>query len=206
MFLFVLIIKTKLDVINLNNRVERLERKENNDIILFLGDSITERFKLEKYLPNYYTINSGVGGNTTTDIINDMQNRIHKYDYNKVFLLVGINDLLFTTESNEEIKQNIELIIDNLNKKESKIYLESVYPINTNITKDIPKESNERISQFNSTLKDICNNDKCIYINMHDDLIDKTGNLKKIYTNDGIHLNKIGYIKITKKLLKYIKE
>ena len=70
-------------------------KKEEKSTTLFLGDSITQRYKLDKYFFNYKTINSGVGGNTTNDILNDIDERVNKYNFDKVFLLVGINDLLW---------------------------------------------------------------------------------------------------------------
>ena len=183
-------------------------KKEQKSTTLFLGDSITQRYKLDKYFFNYKTINSGVGGNTTNDILNDIDERVNKYNFDKVFLLVGINDLLFTTQTDEEIKNNIDKIIDSVYNKNPKsiVYLESVYPINTDINTDIPAISNNRIKKLNKLLKKECNNNKCIYINMYDDLVDKNGKLKKIYTNDGIHLNKLGYTIVTKNLLSYIKD
>ena len=41
---------------------------------------------------------------------------------------------------------------------------------------------------------------------MYDKLTDKNGNLIRIYTVDGLHLNRLGYIKVTKELRKYVKE
>lgn len=204
MFLLVLILRININIMTLNNKIERLEKKDNNEIALFLGDSITQRYKLETYLPNYYTINSGVGGNTTNDILIDMDNRVNKYTFNKVFLLIGINDLLFTNNSDEEIINNINQIIDNIHNKNAKIYLESVYPINTSVAKNIPESSNDRINIFNNKLKVICDK-KCTYVNIYKRLSDKKGSLKRMYTNDGIHINKIGYIIVTNEILKYIK-
>ena len=193
-------------IICLFNCIKYFKNDKRDETSLFLGDSITERYKLDKYLFNYRTINSGVGGNTTNDILNDMKKRVNSHHFDKVFLLIGINDLLFTEESNDEIKNNVEKIINNIDNKNAKIYLESVYPINTSITKDIPKDANNKINEFNKILKDVCNNNKCTYINMHDSLTDRNGNLKKIYTNDGIHINKLGYVIVTNKLIKYLNE
>ena len=185
--------------------VKNYKKTKSSGAILFLGDSITERYKLDKYLFNYNTINSGIGGNTTNDILNDIDKRVNNYSFDKVFILIGINDLLFTEETNEEIVTNIEKIIDSIDNKRAVIYLESIYPVNTDKVTDIPKDSNTKINEMNKLLENICNKGKCNYINMHDKLTDKQGNLKKLYTNDGIHISKIGYIKVTKELLNYMK-
>lgn len=89
--------------VRINNKNERLERKNNKELILFLGDSLTARYDLNKYYAKYYTVNSGIGGNITTNILDDMDKRVYKYKPKKVFLLIGINDLLFTENSNENI-------------------------------------------------------------------------------------------------------
>ena len=65
--------------------------------------------------------------------------------------------------------------------------------------------TNENIKDLNNKIEKICNN-KCTYINMYDNLTDKNGNMKRIYTVDGLHLNKIGYKVITNKLIKYLDE
>ena len=186
-------------------KIKKEDRRRNNELILFLGDSITERYNLNLYLHNFYTVNSGIGGNNTDDILNDMNSRVYIYKPKKVFLLIGINDLLFTTKTDNEIIDNIDKIIKNINDKtNSQIYLESIYPVNINVKKDIPKDSNQKINNFNKKLSKICNKN-CEYINMHKNLTDKDGNLKKIYTNDGIHINKLGYIIITNNLYRYLK-
>lgn len=50
----------------------------------------------------------------------------------------------------------------------------------------------------------MCKIKKCTYINVYDKLVDKNGNLKRIYMADGLHLNRIGYFKVTRIIKKYI--
>lgn len=111
--------------------------------------------------------------------------------------------------TNDGIKDNINLIVTNIHEKypKCKIYLESIYPINSNVNKEIVESrNNDSIKDLNSKIKNICNDNKCTYINMYDKLINKDGNLIRIYTKDGLHLNKLGYIRVTKELFKYVKE
>ena len=52
--------------------------KKNREVVdknyVFLGDSITSRYDLDKYFPDYKykVVNSGIGGNKTSDILDDM--------------------------------------------------------------------------------------------------------------------------------------
>src|SRR5699024_7180642 len=60
-----------------NNYKEEIESlKDNYTSYLFLGDSITEYYDLNKYFLDMPVVNSGVAGDTTEDILNDMKNRV----------------------------------------------------------------------------------------------------------------------------------
>ena len=198
------------EMIKLSSRVERLERYTyNKESIVFLGDSITSRCDLNKYFPNYNVYNSGIAGNMTKDILDNMENRVFVYNPTKVFILIGTNDLVYSGLDNDEIKNNIEEIINKIYEKNSntKIYLESIYPVNNSLNKEIVEtRTNDNIKDLNNKIEKICNNNKCTYINMYDNLTDKNGNMKRIYTVDGLHLNKIGYKVVASKLTKYLNE
>lgn len=205
----ILLCVNEQEIIKLNSRLERLERYTyNKESIVFLGDSITSRYDLNKYFPNYNVYNSGIAGNMTKDILENMENRVFAYNPTKVFVLIGTNDLVYSELDNDGIKNNIEEIINKIYEKNSniKIYLESIYPVNNSINKEIVEtRTNDNIKDLNNKIEKICNN-KCTYINMYDNLTDKNGNMKRIYTVDGLHLNKIGYKVITNKLIKYLDE
>lgn len=206
----ILLCVNEQEIIKLNSRLERLERYTyNKESIVFLGDSITSRCDLDKYFPNYNVYNSGIAGNMTKDILENMENRVFAYNPTKVFILIGTNDLVYSGLDNDGIKNNIEEIINKIYEKNSniKIYIESIYPVNNSINKEIVEtRTNENIKDLNNKIEKICNNNKCTYINMYDNLTDKNGNMKRIYTVDGLHLNKIGYKVITNKLIKYLDE
>lgn len=174
---------------------------------LFLGDSITHRYDLESYFSNFPTVNSGVEGNTTSDILDNMQERVYQYNPTKIFLLIGINQLEF--ESKEDIFQGITDIIDQIKNKRgmATIYVESIYPVNSNF-KGSPAyyKSNDKIKEINQLLKDYSNRSNVFYIDVFSSLVDDEGNLMEKYTIDGLHLSKEGYEVVTKVLEKYMKE
>ncbi len=190
------------------------KNKVNNkqDIIVFLGDSLTYNYKTDEFFEEYKTFNSGISGNKTTDILNDLENRVYKYNPTKVFLLIGINDLKNGTNKDEVIN-NIEIIIKQIkeNKKDTTIYVESIYPISNeedmkNIKKIVPKTDNNEIKETNKKLNELCKRYNITYINVYDKLLNDKGSLKKDYTTDGLHLNDLGYFKVTKLLEKYVSE
>lgn len=198
------------EMIKLSSRVERLERYiYNKESIVFLGDSITSRYDLNKYFSNYNVYNSGIAGNMTKDILDNIENRVFVYNPTKVFILIGTNDLVYSGLDNNGIKNNIEEMVNKIYKKNNniKIYVQSIYPVNSSLNKEIVEtRTNDNIRKLNNKIEKICDNNKCTYINIYDDLTDKKGNMKRIYTVDGLHLNKIGYKVVTNKLIKYLDE
>lgn len=180
------------------------------DNFLFLGDSITELYPLEEFYDNIPVVNSGIFGNKTSDILNNMKSRVYQYNPTKIFILIGTNDL----NSNEEdivdtTFNNIKKIIKEINKNRSttEIYVESIYPVNRDIENSVAtNRTNEKIKNLNQKLKKYCQDDNCKYINLYDDLEDEDGNLNAKYTEDGLHLNSLGYVVITRELLPYLNE
>lgn len=187
-------------------------KKVINPNYVFLGDSITYLYDLDKYFEGFPVVDSGINGNRTEDILNNLENRVYRYNPSKVILLIGINDFLYEDHDNE-ITKNIEKIsleIKN-NLPNCKIYIESIYPINDTwrikYSHSVPKqeELKEKILDANKKIKDICKKNKYIYINIHDDLIDENGYFDSKYTYDGLHPNEEGYNTITKKIKKALK-
>lgn len=177
---------------------------------LFLGDSITDYYDLDKYYEGYKVVNSGISGNQTSDILDDLQKRAYVYNPSTIFLLIGTNDYIHNKKEAETVN-NIKEIIEKLNKNlpNAKIYLESIYPVNNTDDKKIYKQmvsvrNNASIKKINSELKKYCNDKNCTYLDMYSLLEDKDGNLKLEYTKEGLHMSDEGYEVITKELKKYM--
>lgn len=192
---------------------EEVVEKVVDNNYLFLGDSITEQYDLKEYYEDYPVVNSGVSGDFTSSIVEDMKKRVYDYNPSKVFLLIGINDLRKGKDVSEIVsntKKIIELIKEN--RPYSEIYLESIYPINktdddkiSDSVKDIEFD-NEKIIEVNDLLKDLAKDEKITYVDLYNKLIDDDGNLNISYTKDGLHISSEGYEFITKELMKYIKD
>ena len=173
---------------------------------LFLGDSITDFYDLDKYYNELPVVNSGISGNTTDDILNDMKKRAYQYNPSKVFLLIGTNDLIHN-KSNEEIVEKVEKIIEEIkeNRSKAEIYLQSIYPVNYKLSPYMVKNrKNDDIKEINEKLEDYCEDNDITYIDMYDLLKDEDDNFNSKYTKDGLHPNDDGYEVITKELKKYL--
>lgn len=192
---------------------EEVVEKVVDNNYLFLGDSITEQYDLKKYYKDYPVVNSGVSGDFTSSIVENMKKRVYDYNPSKVFLLIGINDLRNGKDVSEIVSNTKEIIkLIKENRPYSEIYLESIYPINktdddkiSDSVRDI-EFGNEKIIEVNDLLKVLAKDEKITYVDLYNKLVDDDGNLNISYTKDGLHISSEGYEFITKELMKYIKD
>lgn len=177
---------------------------------LFLGDSLTYRYNLDKFYPDKKNIivNSGINGNKTNNILDNMYNRVYKYNPSDVFILIGTNDIS-KGYSLQKIFDNYISIITQIkkNRPAATIRIISIYPVNYDLRK-IDKKVNklDSINRLNESLKIYCKNNSLVYIDMYSKLVDDKGYLDKKYTEDGLHLNDEGYEVVTSVLMKYMEE
>lgn len=180
--------------------------KEGYTNYLFLGDSITEYYDLDKYFPDMPVVNSGIAGDTTEEILNDMKGRVYDYNPSKVFILIGTNDLR-DDKSVEEVVENIKKIIEEIkqNRKIAEVYLESIYPVNKGINKSVVGlRDNDDINEINSQIEEYAKNEGVTFLNTHELLVDDDGLLNEDYTADGLHLNDKGYEVVTEEIMEYL--
>ena len=206
---FLLFISLVFNVVLIVNKP--IIKYENDENIIFFGDSITRGYDLEKFFPKNNVINKGVGGNRTGDLLDRVKEDVYEHNPSKVFMLIGINDLCGELDQ-EDIVFNIQNLISEikLNRNKTEIYVESVYPVNTKIIKEKDLKyafplDNKKVISLNKEIKKVCEENDVTYIDLYSKLLDKEGNLKELYTKDGLHLNNLGYLKVTSVLKEYVK-
>lgn len=168
--------------------------KDSNEII-FLGNSITSAFQIEEYLPDYKIKNRGIWGNTTTDILNRIDD-ITKSLPDKLFLMIGINDLVKEVPT-EKVIENYLLILKKIKKQspETKIYIQSILPITkyaSNYFSGDQNKLNPVIDEVNDTLYNFVKENGLIYIDLNE-MFKLNDELNNEYSWDGIHINNNGY-------------
>ena len=177
-----------------------------NPNYVFLGDSITDFYDLSKYYEGLPIVNSGINGNSTKDILENMQDRVYRYNPSKVIILIGVNDVVYDISMDETIS-NIDKIIKGIknNLPNCEIYVESIYPVNHDIRRNnAGNRENSDIKEINEKLEDYCEDNDITYIDMYDLLKDDDDNLKEEYTKDGLHLSDKGYEVVTKEIKQII--
>ena len=182
------------------------------DNFVFLGDSITDFYPLEEFYDNLPVVNSGVSGYKTTDILSRIDSMVAIYNPTKVFLLIGTNDIQ-NNKSEDEIVNNIKKIIDKIHevRPKTKIYLESLLPVNksddSKINHDmVGKRENKTIQSINKKLKKYAEEENITFINLYDEFVNDNNEMTLKYTEEGLHLSSLGYLKLTNILLPYLKD
>lgn len=190
-------------------KTEKKYEIEKNQNVVFLGDSLIEIYPLQEIFTDLPIVNSGVSGYKTTDILNNINNMVYRYNPTSVIIEIGTNDIAEdnSEEMQQEIISNIEKIIKeiNENRPKAKVYVQSVYPVNKKMKRSMAGiRNNETIINLNKMLEQYCEKNNVTYINVYDYLVDDEGNFAQEYTYDGLHPTEIGYAKITRILLPYI--
>lgn len=182
------------------------------DNFVLLGDSITEWYPIDEFYDDLPVVNSGVAGYKTKDILDNLKKMVFIYNPTKVFLLIGTNDI--KEDPNEkEVVSNIQKIISEIQRlrPKAKVYLQSIYPVNNGDDEKVNKNtvgdrSNDVIKSINKKLEKHYRNTDVTYIDVYSELANKEGNLDLKYTEDGLHLSNLGYLRVTKTLLPYFQD
>ena len=169
--------------------------------IIMLGNSITAECEWAELLENSNILNRGVIGDGTTDIFNRLDDVIAMKP-KKIFLLIGVNDLLYLPIST--ITKNYEKIVNRLllELPNTKLYLESVLPIHNRFRRN--GMENEDIDILNKNIEQIAQKQSLTYINLNEKFKNTQGVLNPEYSIDGIHLNGKGYLLFKEIISPYI--
>lgn len=178
-----------------NNKVAQFESSKNSKKdIIFLGNSITAGTDWAELLGSSKARNRGISGDITFGILERL-NEITEGQPEKVFILIGINDISRNIPD-DIILGNYQRIIDNIQagSPRTKIYFQTLMPTNNTFTKfKNHYNKDEHIAAVNAGLKQIAAEEKITLIDLHPHFQDSEGRLIKEYTHDGLHLNAKGY-------------
>lgn len=157
--------------------------------IVFLGNSITDGGEWSELFNDTKLVNRGISGDNVMGVKNRVLS-IAKTKPEKVFLMIGVNDLARGTHP-DTVYQGIIDIVGMIasGSPTTKIYVQSILPVNPSFPKFNGHTSKSgAINIINTKLKEAQQNAGFRYIDLHAHFIDKDGFLDKRFTNDGLHL------------------
>ncbi len=166
--------------------------------VVFLGDSITDGWRLNEYFPGKDYVNRGISGQITGEMLGRMQADVIANRPAAMVVLAGTNDIARGV-SVETIQNNLKMIADLAEKHAIKCIFASILP-----TSDHHKDKNPRfemtkgrplavIRELNQYISQMCQKRGFTYLNYYDATVDASGQLKAELANDGLHPNAEGY-------------
>ena len=166
--------------------------------VLFLGDSITDGWRLNEYFPGKDYVNRGISGQITGQMLGRMLADVVANKPEAMVLLGGTNDIARGVPAGT-IQQNIVMIADLAEKYSIKPIFAAILPIH-----DYNKDQNpawemsrrrpmESIRAMNDWIKSFCGKRGYTYLDYFTPMVDDAGFLKKDMAEDGLHPNAAGY-------------
>jgi lysophospholipase L1-like esterase len=166
--------------------------------VVFLGDSITDYWKLDKYFSGKPYLNRGIDGQSTPEMLVRFRQDVIGVRPKVVVVLAGTNDIAGVTgrTTNEDIESNYASMAELARAHGIRVVFASVLPVH-NYTADA-KESfalrpRERILGLNAWLKDYCAKNGRVYLDYFSAVVDEHGMLKRELSDDGLHPTDAGY-------------
>lgn len=187
-------------------RFKRLNQFVKPGQILFAGSSLMEQFPIYEFLQDFdlpLTIyNRGVGGYTTTELMENMEPCIYVLKPAHIFINIGTNDMNTVDYTCEGLMENYRQILNGIRKNlpEAKLYMLAYYPVNPSAAKNDPVvqeilkiRTNARISEANKAVAVLAKEFGATYLDVNAGITDENGNLKEEYTIEGMHMYANGY-------------
>ncbi len=199
-------------------RYRILNRNVQKGEILFTGSSLMEQFPVNELLMtngmNQVIYNRGIGGFTTTDMLEHMEEMVFGTEPSRIFINIGTNDIGSPDYRLEALLERYEEIITRIRERlpEAEITMMAYYPVNE--TDKLPEgewgktafvtRTNENIAIANEAIEKLAAKKSCRFVNVNEGLTDERGKLKKEFTIEGIHMYANGYQVVLDNLKKYL--
>jgi len=175
--------------------------------IIFLGNSITDGCEWSELFQNPLIKNRGISGDITDGVLARL-NEVTESEPSKIFLMIGVNDLA-RGRSVDSILINYREIVSKIRQTtpNTELFLQSVLPVNA----EYPRFNNhvnksDSILIMNQRLQAIASEYGLTYIDLHGSFKNRDGQLDPAYSNDGLHLTGPGYLLWKKLINPYVSE
>lgn len=172
--------------------------------IVMFGDSHIAGADWDELLGRKDIVGRGIPSDVTSGMVARL-NSVLKLKPKVVFIMGGINDI-YNWKSNIEIFRNITTIAERLKSNGVQPIIQSIIYAGKNWAREyiethnpdmkveeVNKGRNREAESLNRLLKNYCEKNNFIWIDVNSKLVDKDGFLNSKYTIDELHLNANGY-------------
>ena len=171
--------------------------------IVFLGDSQTQEAEWREIFGDSLPIlNRGIVGDHVEGVWQRLDD-VLKNKPSKLFLCIGINDLLLGKPLADIQKRYVDIVKKiRHDQPNTQLILQTVLPINNQV-KQIGID-NDLVRALNAGIAQIAKDFALPLVDIYTPLADAHNDLATIYTDDGLHLNGQGYMVWKKALAPFI--
>ena len=166
--------------------------------VVFLGDSITDMWRLNEYFAERDFVNRGIGGQITGQMLGRMKADVLDLTPAAVLVLAGTNDIArgvaLTT-----IENNLAMIADLAQAHQIVPIFASVLPVSDYHMDQNPTRERTRlrplesIRTLNAWIEKFCRDRNYVYADYYTAVVDGAGQLGAELGDDGLHPNGAGY-------------
>lgn len=163
--------------------------------VVFLGDSITENWKLaDPALFGVATLDRGISGQTTPQILLRMMADVIALRPRVVHIMAGTNDISGNTglAGTRTIVDNLRAMIQLAKANRIEVVLASVTP-SSGFSMRAGFNPAARIADLNRRLRQLAADERVVYADYYPLLADDRGGMRAGLANDGLHPNRAGY-------------
>ncbi len=164
--------------------------------VVFMGDSITDGWKLAQQFPGKPYVNRGISGQTTQQMLVRMYPDVIALKPAAMIVLAGTNDIARNTGpvTMSMITDNIRAMTVLAKASGIKVILCSVMPVSDYT----PRKQTDRrppsdILKLNAWMKGFAAAEGLTYVDYFSAMVDEKGALKDGISGDGLHPNQKGY-------------
>ena len=162
---------------------------------VFLGDSITEGFPIQKYFTKELVINRGIsaegmGGFRGFGTYNRLESTVYNLHPKRIIMMIGVNDTPGMTPDNTQQKLlQYDYLVWKIRHDlpNTELWCISLLP-----TRDRHAYLLPSIRTFNIHAEEVAKKYNAHWLNVYPSFVDSNNEFIKEYTNDGLHPNTVG--------------
>jgi lysophospholipase L1-like esterase len=164
--------------------------------VVFLGDSITDGWRLADYFPGKPYVNRGISGQTTPQMLARFYRDVINLQPAAVIILAGTNDIARNTgpQTAEMIQDNFRAINELAQAHKIKVILCALTPVSDyGKVRQTERRPPSDVLKLNAWLREYAAEVDAVYADYYTALVDDKGFLRQGLSQDGLHPNPQGY-------------
>ena len=165
--------------------------------VVFMGDSITQGWKLDQSFPAKPYVNRGISGQTTPQMLVRFRADVVELKPAVVVILAGTNDIAGNTGpmTLKQIEENLASMSDIARANGIRVVLSSVMPVfpSEKVPQFFRERPPEKIVELNKWIHEYCKREHLVYLDYFSAMVGADGLLKRELADDGLHPNEAGH-------------